>query len=797
MVINNPEWLELTKEVESFMVNGLIMSNQTNATIVNPQAVVTGHVNDWSQSLTQTPTPKVQTTPVTINNNNNNQARAVLIPRTNSHPFQPRTLFLNPNDDVKVGRSLARSRSSESNAIFDCKVLSRNHAVIWYGDGKFFIKDTGSSNGTFINNQRLSSGSIISEPFEVCSNDIVQFGVDVTENTRKETHGCIVATLKLFLPDGRETKSNSHPYVGTSPSNIPPEDLCRLNQYIQEAVQREQILETKLLNLQKIIDLTRKNSSSNWQAMIDEDRLLSRIDLLESKLRCFQKNCAEDKLREEILKLQEDKSDYQNSAKEALRKVYQERSEALQKLATLERALCSSEDECSLLRDQLCESQQSLQEVTARLSHMETDFKNVKDKIADEKSAEHYENRNLVSQLKDRSKEYDDLKDKVATLLKEKEELLERVTLYQYYGNLTSSHTEDEDDTTEVLNQVKNMLTNSDMNDSIVDDDDESCKVTNNISEMANMFLKKNIFEDRYNMLKKKLAVLESTCTKEPSDDSDSMDITSDGNQNVDHKNIDDESEKLAIVKEMKSLSWIISIILKSRTNFANENGNIETTAPTLQEEAYKKRIAELENMLISKSNKNINERELHLSTTRDDELETESIDGSIIVNGSDITDADFSRDISEDSETVNTSIFVEKVDFGSQTCDELESLTMDDDDEKPVNKKSSIILSATSALSTPTSNTSHVVTTIMPSLSLDDADDLAILNDPKVQNEEELIIFKEKFNDITHENFKLKQDIVALKNSYEHLRNRSVLNFMLYLSPIIVLIAYLLIAYL
>lgn len=45
--------------------------------------------------------------------------------------------------------------------------------------------------------------------------------------------------------------------------------------------------------------------------MIDEDRLLSRIDLLENKLQCLQKNNAEDKLREEIIKLQEDKSDYQ------------------------------------------------------------------------------------------------------------------------------------------------------------------------------------------------------------------------------------------------------------------------------------------------------------------------------------------------------------------------------------------------------------------------------------------------------------------------------------------------------
>lgn len=95
------------------------------------------------------------------------------------------------------------------------------------------------------------------EPTEVFSNDTVQFGVDVMENTRRETHGCIIATLKLYLPDGREKKSNDRKSSTNTINNVPPEDLCRLNQYLQEAVKREHILETKLLNLKRIVDLTR------------------------------------------------------------------------------------------------------------------------------------------------------------------------------------------------------------------------------------------------------------------------------------------------------------------------------------------------------------------------------------------------------------------------------------------------------------------------------------------------------------------------------------------------------------
>lgn len=75
--------------------------------------------------------------------------------------------------------------------------------------------------------------------------------------------------------------------------------------------------------------------------------------MLEKKLQCMQKNVSEDKLREEVLKLQEEKLIYETSAKETLRKVYQERSEAIQRLTAIQRALCTSENECSLLREQI------------------------------------------------------------------------------------------------------------------------------------------------------------------------------------------------------------------------------------------------------------------------------------------------------------------------------------------------------------------------------------------------------------------------------------------------------------
>lgn len=61
-------------------------------------------------------------------------AMAVFTSRPNSHPFEERRVPL--TEPVKIGRSVAKSRPATNNCIFDCKVLSRNHAILWYEDGK-------------------------------------------------------------------------------------------------------------------------------------------------------------------------------------------------------------------------------------------------------------------------------------------------------------------------------------------------------------------------------------------------------------------------------------------------------------------------------------------------------------------------------------------------------------------------------------------------------------------------------------------------------------------------------------
>ncbi|XP_071960335.1 uncharacterized protein [Antedon mediterranea] len=282
-------------------------------------------------------------------------AIAVLTCRQNSHPFEERRMPL--NEPMKIGRSVAKVRPTPENGIFDCKVLSRNHALIYYEGGIFYMQDTKSSNGTFVNNQRLSKGSEESLPKEINSGDIIQFGVDVMENKGARgviTHGCIIATLTLYLPDGREAIRSANvipvnPYseLTLANSNIKSQDLFQIAEYLKEALHREQMLEQKLAMLQRVVRNTQDSSETSWQALIDEERLLSRLELLENQLFAYSKANTEDKLRKEVVALQQDKFNYESTAKDTLKRALEEKLEAVQKLANADKFLSNSEDELS------------------------------------------------------------------------------------------------------------------------------------------------------------------------------------------------------------------------------------------------------------------------------------------------------------------------------------------------------------------------------------------------------------------------------------------------------------------
>eukprot|EP00158_Paraphelidium_tribonemae_P007998 Partr_v1_DN28428_c0_g1_i2_m41075 putative sarcolemma associated protein len=67
---------------------------------------------------------------------------------------------------------------------FRSTVVSRKHALLIYQDGEFFIRDTKSLGGTFINSTRLSAAGKDSNPHKIFHGDVIQFGVDYRPDQR-------------------------------------------------------------------------------------------------------------------------------------------------------------------------------------------------------------------------------------------------------------------------------------------------------------------------------------------------------------------------------------------------------------------------------------------------------------------------------------------------------------------------------------------------------------------------------------------------------------------------------------
>ncbi|CEH17592.1 cytoplasm protein [Ceraceosorus bombacis] len=88
-------------------------------------------------------------------------------------------------------------RVDSARIAFKSKVVSRGHAEVWCeSGGNFFIRDTKSSSGTFLNHIRLSAPNAESRPFPIKDGDVVQLGVDYQGGT-EEIYRCVKMRVEL------------------------------------------------------------------------------------------------------------------------------------------------------------------------------------------------------------------------------------------------------------------------------------------------------------------------------------------------------------------------------------------------------------------------------------------------------------------------------------------------------------------------------------------------------------------------------------------------------------------------
>ena len=105
----------------------------------------------------------------------------LFIPMNDSFEFE-KIISLDSNCPTTfiLGRCKSNSESTRSNLLFHSRVVSRNHALLFFKNDKLYLKDTKSSSGTFVNSKRLSSIGEESLPFEILDGDMIMLGEDCT-----------------------------------------------------------------------------------------------------------------------------------------------------------------------------------------------------------------------------------------------------------------------------------------------------------------------------------------------------------------------------------------------------------------------------------------------------------------------------------------------------------------------------------------------------------------------------------------------------------------------------------------
>ena len=69
-----------------------------------------------------------------------------------------RIQIIEDGKEILIGRKVngnGNLQDTVTSGIFDCRVVSRKHAVIWYKNDVLFLRDLSSANGTYINNKQV------------------------------------------------------------------------------------------------------------------------------------------------------------------------------------------------------------------------------------------------------------------------------------------------------------------------------------------------------------------------------------------------------------------------------------------------------------------------------------------------------------------------------------------------------------------------------------------------------------------------------------------------------------------
>ena len=129
----------------------------------------------------------------------------------------PGASFTLEGDQIDVGRD------STNEIVINDAEISRRHARLTFQGGKYVLEDLGSTNGTFVNGQRLAGPRVLK------SGEVVSFGeqiVMIFEATHFDAGATVVSPRAAAVPAASRPVMPPPPppveYVGSVPANPAP-----------------------------------------------------------------------------------------------------------------------------------------------------------------------------------------------------------------------------------------------------------------------------------------------------------------------------------------------------------------------------------------------------------------------------------------------------------------------------------------------------------------------------------------------------------------------------------------------
>ncbi|KAI3638660.1 hypothetical protein MIR68_003158 [Amoeboaphelidium protococcarum] len=359
-----------------------------------------------------------------------------LAPNDGSFAAKKLVLSLEGSNVQKIGRqSSPKQPPAADNLIFDSKVLSRAHAEVYYDRevGSVMIRDCGSSNGTFVNGERLSQeGKPSDKPRQLKGGDILEFGVDIfgDDGVTVLFHkvSCTVGILNPYAKSAGEgsasLKANKAQAVDESVLDSVLTELANdLNVAQNQSVQIKK-LKSALDDVGALVD---EKSSSEVKSSVprqQDEQFLEQISKLKVEITDLEMSLNESQSDKENLKQEIDQLKQQHSQilQEQQSQLNQELFVATQKIEQLNQKLipmaadldsiraqlAEKQSEVSQLQQQLQEKQnlhaQSESDLSSMRSENEDKIMELKGKIIDEQTKKNQlidENSQLSLQLKE------------------------------------------------------------------------------------------------------------------------------------------------------------------------------------------------------------------------------------------------------------------------------------------------------------------------------------------------------------------------------------------------------------